>query len=152
MQITGISLYDFQTKVIDPLNATKYADNHIQISNSREHSSNRFSVKIDMSDSRKPGSRRSVSGRHGRYASWWTFYDIMSGVFNLNESARIATGHTTYRGYSDFNDQTMFGPQNNIGSAFYPAYHEDVTIDLDFDQNEFCWEEFRNTGNWSSNA
>lgn len=152
MQITGISFEDFQTKVLDALNSTKFEDNNIIASNVRIHSNNRFSVKIDMSDSRKPGSRRSASGRHGKYASWWTFFDIMAGVYNLNEGARIKTGNTVYRGYSDFNSQTMFGPQINIGSAWYPAYHEDVSVDLDFDTEEFNWKSYRNGEGWKSSV
>lgn len=148
MQITGISFADFMTKVIEPLNATKFAENNIITSNVRIHSNNRFSVKIDMSDSRKPGSRRSASGRHGKYASWWTFYAIMDGVLTLNENARIKSGTTVYRGYSDFISQTMHGPQNNIGSEMYPTYHEDVTIDNEFDENEFRWKAFRNGEDW----
>lgn len=152
MQVTGISFEDFKTKVIDVLNSTKFEDNNIIASNVRIHSNNRFSVKIDMSDSRKPGSRRSASGRHGKYASWWTFYDIMAGVYNLNEDARISTGSTVYRGYSDFNRQTMYGPHQNIGSVMYPAYHEDVTIDLDFDTEEFNWKSYRNGEGWKSSV
>ena len=148
MQITGISHEDFMTKVIEPLNATKFADNNIITSNVRIHSDNRFSVKIDMSDSRKPGSRRTHSGRHGKYASWWTFYAIMDGVLTLNESARIQTGSTVYRGYSDFISQTMHGPQDNIGSMMSPTYHEDVAIDYEFDVNEFRWNAFRAGEDW----
>lgn len=152
MQITGISFENFRDNVVIPLNATKFKDNKIQISNVRIHSDNRFSVKIDMSDSRAPGSRRSSSGRHGKYASWWTFYDIMAGIFNLNENSRIQAGSTVYRGYSDFNDQTYHGPQDNIGSLFQPAYHEEVSIDYDFDTNEFNWQGFRRGEGWSSRA
>lgn len=152
MQITGISFSDFMTKVIEPLNATKFADNKIQLSNVREHSKNRFSVKIDMSDSRAPGSRRSASGRHGKYASWWTFYDIMAGVFDLNESARISAGTTIYKGYSSFVAQTVYGPQDNIGSMMSPFYHDDASIDYDFDTNEFQWKAYRRGEGWSSNA
>lgn len=150
MMITGISIEDFQNKIIAPLNETKFVDNNIQVSNIRVHSDNRFSVKIDMSDSRAPGSRRSASGRHGKYASWWTFYDIMAGVFHLNEGARISTGKAIYRGYSAFNDQTRFGPQDNIGSIAYPFYHEDASVDLDFDHNEFQWENFANGESWET--
>ena len=148
MQITGISFEDFKTKVIDALNTTKFVDNNIVVSNVRIHSNNRFSVKIDMSDSRRPGSRRTHSGRHGKYASWWTFYAIMDGVLTLNENARIRTGTTVYRGYSDFNAQTMFGPQDNIGSLAFPFYHEDASIDIEFDENEFRWNAFRNGEDW----
>lgn len=148
MQITGISHEDFMTKVIEPLNATKFADNNIITSNVRIHSDNRFSVKIDMSDSRKPGSRRTHSGRHGKYASWWTFYAIMEGVLTLNKSARIQTGSTVYCGYSDFITQTMHGPQDNIGSMMSPTYHEDAAIDYEFDVNEFRWDAFRAGEDW----
>ena len=150
MMVTGMSLAEFESKVIRPLNETKFAENNIVISNPRVYSNNRFAVKIDMSDSRKPGSRRTWQGRHGKYASWWTFRDIMDGVFHHNEGARISTGNTVYRGRSDFNDQTMYGPQNNIGSMMYPCYHEDVSIDLDFDTDEFNWATFSRGEGWSS--
>jgi len=148
MQITGISYSDFMAKVIEPLNATKFAENNIVTSNVRIYSDNRFSVRIDMSDSRKAGSRRTHSGRHGKYASWWTFYAIMDGVLTLNENARIRTGTTVYRGYSDFNAQTMFGPQDNIGSLAFPFYHEDASVDIEFDENTFRWNAFRAGEDW----
>lgn len=152
MMITGMSYEEFQSKVIDALNGTKYVNNNIQISNVRIHSKNRFAVKVDMSDSRAPGSRRAQSGRHGKYASWWTFYDIMAGVFHFNEDARISTGRTVYRGYSDFNNQTRFGPQDNIGSMMSPCYHEDASVDLDFDYNEFQWSAYSNGEDWNTYA
>lgn len=149
MQITGISFEKFEN-IINTLNATKYAENNIVVSNPRILSGNRFSVKIDMSDSRAPGSRRTHSGRHGKYASWWTFYDIMAGVFHANESARISAGKTVYRGSKDFDNQTYYGPQDNIGSVMFPAYHEDVAVDLDFDHNTFRWEAFSRGEDWNT--
>lgn len=149
MQITGIPFEQFED-IIRTLNSTKFAENNIIISNPRVYSNNRFAVKIDMSESRKAGSRRSASGRHGKYASWWTFYDIMAGVFHINEDARISTGKTVYRGAENFHNQTYYGPQDNIGSIMYPAYHEDVTIDLDFDYNTFQWKAFSRGEDWNT--
>lgn len=133
MQITGISLEQFRT-IIRNLNADKYAINPIIIETATELSDNRFRVKIGMTYSRVAGSRTSWSGRHGKYASWHTFFWIMESVFHLNESARIQAGRTVYRGYTDFMKQTDHNLYENIGSMVSFVTWEDVAVDLDWDE------------------
>lgn len=141
--ITGISFEQFSS-IIDTLNRTKYVENNIVIEYHTVLSPNRFRAKIGMSDSRGPGSRTSRSGRHGKWASWMTFYDIFNGVFILNESARIQTGSTVYRSAQDFHAQTndnWQGQNTNIGSMVYPVYLCDVSVDELFDDAPFIWED-----------
>lgn len=138
MIITGMSLSDFRTNIIDVLNATKYKANPIVVEGSREFSNNRFSVKLGMTNSRGPGSRRSASGRHGKYASYYTFWDIMAGAFH-HGATYIKGGDTSYKNPASFDYEAYQGEQRNVGSIMAPAYHEELSVNPEFDSERFDW-------------
>lgn len=139
MMVTGISFDTFRNSVIAPLNASKYAENPIVIESHTELSPNRFRVKIGMTDSRGPGSRMSWSGRHGKWASYFTFWDIIAGIFHHNDSARVQAGNKVYRGAHDFECQAYEGLYDNVGSIMAPAYHEELSVNPEFDSQRFDW-------------
>ena len=139
MMVTGISFDTFRNDVIDTLNTTKYAENPIVIESHTELSPTRFRVKIGMTDSHGDGSRTSWSGRHGKWASYFTFWDIIAGIYHHNDSARVQARDTVYRGEYDFKCQVYEGLYTNVGSMMNPAYHEELSVNPEFDSQRFVW-------------
>lgn len=139
MMVTGISFDTFRNNVIATLNTYKYVENPIVIESHTVLSPTRFRVKIGMTDSRGDGSRMSWSGRHGKWASYFTFWDIIAGIYHYNNSARVQAGNKVYRSAYDFEYQARKGLYANVGSRMKPAYHEDLSVNPEFDSKRFRW-------------
>lgn len=128
MIITGITVQELED-VVAKLNATDYDGNivveRVSVLNAK---GNRISAKLGTNDSRAHGSRRSGSGRHGKYLCWHGFRDVYRACFAINPDARIKSGQVVYRGSKHFEDTYETTAYQNIGSMVAPAYMPDTCV------------------------
>ena len=128
MNITGITLHEFQTAV-DALNATEtYAGNLRVHADAHTVSANRITARLDVRDSRGPGARRSPGypGRHTPAACWHAYRDVLTELFRINPDALIRTREATYRGAIGFELNFPATAYNNQGSRIYPVTMPDL--------------------------
>lgn len=85
-----------------------------------------FRGRITVADSRGPGSRTTWTGRHGPYACWHAYRDVMAMVLSFAPDATIATAMARYRGLQGFKDLYPGTANRNIGSLAAPAYMPDL--------------------------
>ncbi len=128
MMITGLTTTELRD-VVAKLNATDYNGN-IVVENAEAVSATgtRISVKLGTADSKRHGSRRAWSGRHGKWLCWHGFRDVFRAVMAVNPSARIQTGKTVYKGSQGFEDGYMSTGDQNVGSMFQPAYMPEMCV------------------------
>lgn len=88
-----------------------------------------FRLKLGTHDSHGVGSRRSASGRHGKYASWHAFRDVFAAIFLADPEATISTGMATYKGARGFLDEFPATAERNVGSMMAPAYMDELSVD-----------------------
>lgn len=128
MIITGLSTTELHD-VVAKLNAGDY-DGNINVEGCEALSSTgtRISVKLGTLDSRKHGSRRAWSGRHGKWLCWHGFRDVFRAVMAVNPDARIKTGKTIYKGRQHFEDTYENTADINVGSMIQPAFMPDMCV------------------------
>lgn len=102
-------------------NVVVHPDAHPLRSNGRG-----FRGRIHVKDSYGPGSRTSWTGRHGRYACWHAYRDVMALIFAVHPDVTIRTAIATYKGLSGFHDTYPATAWHNIGSVMAPAYMPDL--------------------------
>lgn len=81
-------------------------------------------ARLAVTDSRGHGSRTSASGRHGRYACWHAYRDVLAEVFRRWPGAEVTAGHgwrVTYRGRAGFEELFPETGHVNIGSQVSPV-------------------------------
>lgn len=128
MIITGLTTSELND-VVRKLNAESY-DGNIVVERAEAVSSTgtRLSVKLGTLDSRKHGSRRAWSGRHGKWLCWHGFRDVFRAALAVNPEARIQTGKTVYKGRQHFEDTYAGTADWNVGSMAQPAYLPDMCV------------------------
>lgn len=84
-------------------------------------SSRSYRVKIGVRDSYGYGARTSASGRHGPYACWHVFRDVLGAWFTAYPDMIVRTALATYRGQEGFADNFPQTYWHNVGSMMYPA-------------------------------
>lgn len=121
MQISSriLSASDISS-IVSRVSADEYAGNVVIESLSRVNGRT-TRVKIGTLDSYAHGSRTSASGRHGRWASWQAFRDILTAVFDADPAAVVRTGIAVYRGRDGFRDTFPGTYYHNVGSMMAPA-------------------------------
>ena len=129
MIITGISVADFK-EVVRKLNAPADYDGNIVIEDIEavSNTGTRIRAKLGTADSRRHGSRRASSGRHGQWLCWHGFRDVIRAVMAVNPSAVVRTGKAVYRGSTGFEDTYPDTADQNVGSLFEPAYMPDLCV------------------------
>lgn len=128
MIITGLTTTELRD-VVAKLNATDYDGNIVvEGCNAVSSTGTRISVKLGTADSKRHGSRRAASGRHGKWLCWHGFRDVFRAVTAVNPSARIATGKTVYKGAQGFEDTYMGTADQNVGSMSSPAYMPELCV------------------------
>lgn len=85
-----------------------------------------FRGRIMVVDSRGPGARTSWSGRHGPYACWHAYRDVLARIFETYPNARVRTSMAHYVGAAGFEETYPATADRNIGSQFAPAYMPDL--------------------------
>lgn len=128
MMITGLTTSELRD-VVAKLNADSYDGNIIvERADAVSSTGTRISVKLGTADSRKHGSRRAWSGRHGKWLCWHGFRDVFRAVMAVNPAARIQTGKTIYKGSQGFEDTYESTGSQNVGSMFQPAYMPEMCV------------------------
>lgn len=128
MMITGLTTSELRD-VVAKLNETDYDGNIVvEGCNAVSSTGTRISVKLGTADSRKHGSRRAWSGRHGKWLCWHGFRDVFRAVMAVNPEARIQTGKTVYKGTDGFETGYESTGMQNVGSMFQPAYMPEMCV------------------------
>ena len=128
MRITGLSLNNFQF-CVEEVSTESYAGNIIMHADGHNRTANRdgtlqCTARLTVLDSRGPGSRTAANGRHGPYACWHAYRDVLMRVFTRYPDAVIRTGiggGTVYRGMAGFRELYPATAHLNIGSAVNPV-------------------------------
>lgn len=120
MEMTGITFEDFN----DACRAVsiRYGRNVRMHADAKAVSSRSSRGRVEVLDSHGPGARRAWSGRHGRWACWHVYRDVLSELFDTNPEATIRTSLTVYKGARDFELIYPGTADKNIGSMMSPAY------------------------------
>jgi len=128
MIITGVSVDEART-IVAKVSAEQYNGNlAADISDKSGPRTVRANVKMRTLDSYAHGSRTSASGRHGRYASWQAFRDVLTAVFDHNPQAVVRTSLITYRGRDHFLSAYPSTYYTNVGSLMGPAYFGSLSV------------------------
>lgn len=133
MRITGLTLSQFQA-CTSFVSYSRYSGNGIVHPDARDRPAqrsretgqlrNQCQARLTVSDSHGAGSRLTVSGRHGPYACWHLYRDVLREVFNQFPGAVIISGNywrVTYRGYDGFQELYPATGRKNIGSPIEPV-------------------------------
>lgn len=126
MKITGITLHQF-SECTNEVSAEKYAGNGVI----KQDSQNLPRIRkpacragLKVLDSRGPGSRMTAKGRHGPYACWHLYRDVLIDVFEKYPDTVIIAGagwKVTYRGKTGFGELYPRTARINIGSQLSPC-------------------------------
>jgi len=129
MIISGITRTELFA-VVEKLNAPALYDGNIVVENceTKNVKGDRLSVKLGTADSKRHGSRRAWSGRHGKWLCWHGFRDVFRESFNVNPNAVIRTGKAVYRGSEDFEEVYPSTGHQNVGSMAEPAYMPEMCV------------------------
>lgn len=128
MEINGLSLEQFR-QCADATGLWYYSENVIVHSDGHDRPSSkdgtpRCTARLAVRDSRGPGSRTSWKGRHGPYACWHAYRDVLSEVFRRYPDAVIRSGtswRVTYRGREGFLATYPDTAYRNVGSEVSPV-------------------------------
>lgn len=129
MIISGISRTELFA-VVEKLNAPALYDGNVNVENCevKNQRGDRLSVKFGTNDSKRHGSRRSWSGRHGKWLCWHGFRDVVRGVMEVNPDAVVRTGLEVYRGKQGFEGSYVATGGRNAGSMVQPAYLPEMCV------------------------
>lgn len=129
MIISGLNAAAVES-IVRSVSARKYGGN-VVVENITDKSSNRTprcSVKIGTLDSHAHGSRTSASGRHGRWASWQAFRDILTEIFDQAPTATVRTSLAVYKGRDGFEAAYPGTYWTNVGSLYEPEYMGSLSV------------------------
>lgn len=128
MMITGLTTSELRD-VVAKLNADSYDGNIVvERADAVSATGTRINVKLGTADSKRHGSRRAWSGRHGKWLCWHGFRDVFRAVMAVNPEARIQTGKTVYKGRDGFENTYESTGDQNVGSMFQPAYMPEMCV------------------------
>lgn len=128
MRITGLSAAQFRWCTdLDSLlhyngNVIMHADAHDRPAN--RDGTKQCTARLTVLDPRGPGSRTAANGRHGPYACWHAYRDVLMRVFTRYPNAVIRAGlhwSITYRGATGFRELYPRTASWTFGSAVNPV-------------------------------
>jgi hypothetical protein len=120
MFIKGVSLDEF-TEAVKLISDYHYEGNVIVHPDAHE-TSRGLTARLAVAASRGPGARRSASGRHGPWACWHAYRDVLRFLFQCYPDAVVRTAMATYKGLDGFNEAYPATANRNVGSLMEPAY------------------------------
>jgi hypothetical protein len=121
MQITGVALSDFY-EITALISHGSYDGNVMVSPDAHAISRNRIAARLRVADSRGAGARTAASGRHGPYACWHAYRDVLRELFREHPDAIVSTALERYRGANGFESAYPATAYRNVGSQLYPAY------------------------------
>jgi hypothetical protein len=127
MNITGVSLGNFLA-ITDDVSLRGYGGNVIVAPDAHNAGRNSITARLRVRDSCGPGARTAASGRHGPYACWHAYRDVLWQMFVEHPDATARTVLATYRGFAGFDRDYPATRHHNIGSMMYPASMPDLCV------------------------
>lgn len=127
MRLRNITLADFHASV-ERVNASYGGNLHVH-SDAHETGSRVITTvgRLEVLDSRAHGARTSWSGRHGKYACWHAFRDVVRDLFENHPEASVTTAMARYTP-DNFEDTYPDTAHTNVGSAFFPRYMPELCV------------------------
>lgn len=120
MEIIGVTLEEFRSAIATV--TAEYGGNLVIHDDAKAISGRSCRGRVVVNDSRGPGARWSWSGRHGKWACWHAYRDVLTEIFDINPDARVRTSLAHYVGRDGFESSYPATAYKNIGSMFQPAY------------------------------
>lgn len=125
MRITGLSASQFAF-CVQAVSAANYGGNVVVHWNWHDRTTNKdgtlqCTARLAVTDSHGQGSRTSWNGRHGPYACWHAYRDVLAAVFFRYPRAVIVTQFTTYRGMEGFLAAYPETAHQVVGSVMNPV-------------------------------
>ncbi|WP_159037124.1 hypothetical protein [Streptomyces specialis] len=127
MNIRGVSLSTFYD-IVDDVSRSDYAGNVVVNRDARWSGRSSITARLRVTDSRGLGARTAASGRHGPYACWHAYRDVLRQVFAVAPDATVRTVLETYRGEPGFRQNYPATAYRNVGSRDYPAYMPELCV------------------------
>lgn len=135
MKARNVTTHDI-TDIVSSISREKYNYNVI-IESLSNVSSTTVSFKIGTADSKVSGSRRSWTGRHGRWACTHVFEDIMREIISKGGEVLIPKGskgnnegrQITLRTEEDLDNWVEAYENTNLGSMVSHAYADEMCVD-----------------------
>lgn len=129
MEITGLTPSEFWS-VVNTVSDGHYEGNLVT---KDVHSTGgvrrpRIRGRIAVTNSRGPGARRSWSGRHGPWASWQAYRDVLTELFHRYPEARVRTGLAVYNGREGFEETFPATGYHNVGSMIEPVTMPELSV------------------------
>ncbi|MFE0099826.1 hypothetical protein [Streptomyces sp. NPDC059009] len=119
MYIKGVSLSalnELTAQVSDDC----YGGNVIVARGAHRTGAHAIVARLRVMDSHGLGARTAASGRHGPYACWHAYRDVLARIFFAYPSATVRTCLATYRGIRGFQDHFQATEYHNCGSGQCP--------------------------------
>jgi hypothetical protein len=82
--------------------------------------------RLYVANSRGPGARTASSGRHGPYACWHAYRDVLQALFDAYPDARVRTSLANYIGRDGFERDYPATGWRNVGSQMEPRCMPDL--------------------------
>lgn len=128
MDITGLTLEQFR-QCANQVSYDAYGCNVIVHGDAHNRTASKdgtphCTARLAVRDSRGLGSRTSWTGRHGPYACWHAYRDVLEKVFTRYPNAVIRAGSSwrvTYRGMDGFRATYPETGNRNVGSQLEPV-------------------------------
>ena len=119
MNIKGLTLSQFEA-VTSGISSATYSGN-VKV-HADAHTRGALTIaRLDVRDSHGSGARTSASGRHGPYACWHAYRDVLGACFWVNPEAVIRTARAVYRGRDGFTRDYPATGRVNVGSQVQPV-------------------------------
>jgi hypothetical protein len=125
MEIRGVPYGDVE-RIITRVSDERYAGNLGINADAHPLSRTGARARIVAKDSHGPGSRTTWTGRHGPWACWHAYRDVLAAIFAEYPDARIRTRMANYIGRTGFEDLYPATARDNVGSIMQPAYMPDL--------------------------
>jgi hypothetical protein len=130
MQISGVALGDLYA-ITSRVSERVYGRNVIVSPDAHAVGPNRITGRLRVLDSRGAGARTAASGRHGPYACWHVYRDVLRELFGGYPRATVSTALASYRGADGFERNYPATRHRNMGSLLSPAYMPDLCVTAD---------------------
>lgn len=87
-----------------------------------------FRGRVKALDSHAYGARTSWSGRHGPWASWEAYRDVLTAIFEEWPHASVRTSLAHYKGREGFEDKYPRTAYYNVGSVVSPVTMPELSL------------------------
>lgn len=129
MEIVGLTVADFE-HIVYVVSRAQYHGNLVMVDGRRAGGVRRPKIRarVTVTDSRGPGARTSWSGRHGPWASWEAYRDVLSELFYRFPDAIVRTSVATYKGSDGFEKTFPRTALRNVGSMVQPVTMPELSV------------------------